>query len=110
MRKSVNLSKKTLALLATSVLSCAVFNQQAQATRIHGAAVLSGMTQLDNDDLAQATSVLTWFDSFGNNPGHSDFMGIGGDFSGVEELATMAQPWIFNPFTPTPALWSAGGF
>jgi hypothetical protein len=22
----------------------------------------------------------------------------------------MAQPWIFNPSTPTPALWSVGGF
>jgi len=22
----------------------------------------------------------------------------------------MAQPWIFNPSTPTPGLWSVGGF
>ncbi len=35
-----------------------------------------------------------------------------GDFAGIAPgtQATMAQPWIFNPSTPTPGLWSVGGF
>src|SRR5437016_5898724 len=102
-----------LALVATSVLSCAVFTQQAQATRIEGGIGFAGQLQLDNDDLAQATSVLTWFDNSGQNPGHSLCLGGNRDFAGrgLEfTLATMAQPWVFNPSTPTPALWSVGGF
>jgi len=93
MKKTVNLSKRMLALVATSVLSCAAFNHQAQATPIEGRIVFSGLVQLDNDDLSQATSVLTWFDALGNNPGHANVIGATEDFEGLHgTLATMAQP------------------
>ena len=56
--------------------------------------------------------VMTWFD-MNNNAGFSSVApGATGDFSGIaaSTQATMAQPWIFNPSTPTPALWSVGRF
>jgi len=56
--------------------------------------------------------VSSWFDIF-NNAGFSSVAPGGtGDFAGIAPgtQATMAQPWIFNPSTPTPGLWSVGGF
>jgi len=111
MKKTVNLSKRMLALVATSVLSCAAFNHQAQATPIEGRIVFSGLVQLDNDDLSQATSVLTWFDALGNNPGHANVIGPTEELEGLHgTLATISEPWVFNPSTPTPGLWSVGDF
>src|SRR4029450_13260 len=58
-----------------------------------------------------ATRVVTWFDVF-HNAGFSSVTSATGDFSGIAPgtQATMGQPWIFNPSTPTPGLWSVGGF
>ena len=55
--------------------------------------------------------MITWFDS-SNNPGFGTLTGGSGDFAGISAgtQAAMAQPWIFNPSTPTPGLWSVGGF
>jgi hypothetical protein len=55
--------------------------------------------------------VVTWFDVF-HNAGFSSVTSATGDFSGIAPgtQATMGQPWIFNPSTPTPGLWSVGGF
>jgi hypothetical protein len=111
-RTMKNLSKTMLALLATGVLGCAVFSQQAQAIPIDGNINFVGAVQLDNNNLALATTVNIWFDVF-NNPGQSTVApGATGNFSGIPAgtSATMAQPWIFNPSTPTPDLWSVGGF
>jgi hypothetical protein len=107
-----NRSKTLLAILATGLLSCALFSQEAQATQIHGNINFAGAIQFDTQSLATATTVLTWFDVF-NNPGHSTVVpGNTGDFAGIAPgtSATMAQPWVFNPSTPTPGLWSVGGF
>ena len=106
-----NLSKTMLAVLATSVLSCAVFSQQAQAAAIEGNINLAGAVRFNTNSLATASSVVTWFDSF-NNAGFSTVQAGGtSNFAGIlaGSQATMAQ-WAFNPSTPTPGLWSVGGF
>jgi len=106
-----SLSKTLLAVLATGVLSCAVFSQQAQATPINGDIQFAGETRFDTNSLATAHRVVTWFDVF-HNAGFSSVTSGTGDFAGIfpGTQATMAQPWIFNPSTPTPGLWSVGGF
>jgi VPDSG-CTERM motif len=108
----MKLSKTILAFLATGLLSCALFSQQAQASAIQGNINFAGAVAFDTNSLATATRVVTWFDSNGN-PGFSSVQAGGtGDFAGIlaGTQATMAQPWIFNPSTPTPGLWSVGGF
>src|SRR6266480_1648890 len=106
-----SLSKTLLAVLATGVLSCAIFSQQAQATALNGDIQFAGETHFDTNSLATATRVVTWFDVF-HNAGHSSVTSGTGDFAGIAPgtQATMAQPWIFIPSTPTPGLWSVGGF
>jgi VPDSG-CTERM motif len=107
-----NHTKTILAVLGIGVLSCALFSQQAQAVQIQGNIDFAGAVQFDTNSLATATRVVTWFDSNGN-PGFSSVqVGATGDFAGVAAgtQATMAQPWIFNPSTATPGLWSVGGF
>jgi VPDSG-CTERM motif len=104
------LSKTMLAVLATGVLGCAVFSQQAQAVQINGAILLGGRVTFDAP-LGSATTVTNWFNVFGN-PGMSSVLAVSDDFSGILPLtsATMAIPWVFNPPTPTLGLWSVGGF
>ena len=98
-------------MLATGVLSCAVFSQQAQATAINGDIQFAGEVHFDTNSLATATRVVTWFDVF-HNAGFTSVTSGTGDFAGIAPgtQATMAQPWIFTPSTPTPGLWSVGGF
>ena len=107
-----NLTKTILAVLAIGFISCALFSQQAQATAIQGNINFAGGVQFDTNSLATATRLVTWFDSNGNAGFSSVAPGGTGDFAGIPAgtQATMAQPWIFNPSTPTPGLWSVGGF
>jgi hypothetical protein len=110
--KTMKLSKTILAVLATGALSCALFSQQAQANTIDGTIEFGGSVHFDTDSLATATRVVTWYDTNGI-AGHSSVMPFStGDFAGIlaGTQATMAQPWIFNPSTQTPGLWSVGGF
>jgi hypothetical protein len=105
-------TKTILALFAIGFTNCALFSEQAQASQIHGNISFAGAVQFDTNSLDTATTVMTWFDSNGN-PGFSSVqLGATGDFSGIPAgtQAAMAQPWIFNPSTPTPGLWSVGGF
>jgi hypothetical protein len=107
-----NLTKTILAVLATGFIGCALFSQQAQASQIQGNINFAGGVQFDTNSLATATRVTTWFDSNGNAGFSSVQVGATGDFSAIlaGTQATMAQPWIFNPSTPTPSLWNVGGF
>ena len=107
----MKLSKTILAVLATGVISCGLFSQQAQATAITGDIQFAGEVAFDTNSLATATKVVTWFDVF-HNAGFSSVTSSTGDFAGIAPgtSAAMAQPWIFNPSTPTPGLWSVGGF
>jgi hypothetical protein len=99
-------------MLAIGLLTCALFSQQARAQAIQGNINFAGAVQFDSISLATATRVVTWFDSFGNAGFSTVQVGGTGDFAGIAPgtQATMAQPWIFNPSTPTPGLWSVGGF
>jgi hypothetical protein len=108
----MKLSKTILAVLATGVFSCALFSQQAQAVAINGDIQFAGSVAFDTNSLATATRVVTWFDINGNAGFSSVAAGATGDFAGIAPgtQAAMAQPWIFNPSTPTPGLWSVGGF
>jgi len=106
------MKKTILAVLAMGALSCALFSQQAQAVPITGTIQLGGAVQFDSSSLNMAHRVNVWFDTFGN-PGHSTVQpGNTGTFASIlpGTQADMAQPWIFNPSTPTPHLWSVGGF
>jgi hypothetical protein len=110
-----NLSKTVRAIVAIGVLSCTLFSQQAQAiptVQIQGTINFAGAVRFDTHSLATATRVNTWFDSNGNAGFTSVTPGATGDFSGIVAgtQATMATPWIFNPSTSTPGLWSVGGF
>ena len=106
------MKKTILAVLAMGALSCALFSQQAQAAPITGTISLGGAVRFDTNSLATATKVNIWFDDH-NNAGHSTVQaGNTGDFSGIAPgtQATMHNGWQFNPSTPTPGLWSVGGF
>ena len=108
----MKLSKTILAVVATGVLSCGLFSQQAQAAPITGDIQFAGEVAFDTNSLATATRVVTWFDVF-HNAGFSSVTSATGDialFVSPGDQATMAQPWIFNPSTATAGLWSAGGF
>ena len=107
-----NTSKTLLALFATALISCALFTQQAQATPIQGTIEFAGSVHFNTNSLATAHRVVTWYDIHGNAGFSSVAPSSTGDFSGIlaGTQATMAQPWIFNPSTPTPGLWSVGGF
>ena len=108
----MKLPKTILAVLTIGALSCALFSQQAQATATSGNINFAGSVQFNTTNLATATRVVTWFDA-NHNAGFSSVVGgATGDFSGIAAgtQATMAQPWIFNPSTPTPGLWSVAGF
>ena len=107
-----NLGKTILTVVAVGLLSCGLFCQRAEATAIQGNINFAGASQFDTNSLLTATRVVTWFDSNGNAGFSSVQLGGTGDFAGIPAgtQATMAQPWIFNPSTPTPGLWSVGGF
>jgi hypothetical protein len=107
----MKLSKTILAVLATGILSCGLFSQQAQAAQINGDIQFAGEVQLNTKSLATAARVVTWFDVF-HHAGFSSVTSATGDFGFIAPgtSATMAQPWIFNPSTPTNGLWSVGGF
>jgi hypothetical protein len=101
----MKLSKTILAVLATGALSCALFSQQAQATTINGDIQFAGSAQFDTNSLLTATTVVSWINA------HTE-AGNTGDFSGIliNTPVTMGASWIFSPSTPTPGLWSVGGF
>jgi hypothetical protein len=101
----MKISKTILAVLATGVLSCGLFSQQAQATPINGDIQFAGTAQFDTNSLLTATRVVSWINA------HVE-AGDTGDFSGIamNTPATFGAPWIFSASTPTPGLWSVGGF
>jgi hypothetical protein len=103
--KTMKLSKTILAVLATGTLSYALFSQQAQANTIQGSITFTGGATLDTGNANTAHSVT----SFKNTVVQS----VDGDFDtfiNQNDSATFSAPWVFNPSTPRPALWSVGGF
>jgi hypothetical protein len=105
-----NPSKTMLAVWGAALLSCGLFCQQAHAAPIVGQIDFIGTVSFGdnigniNVSLSSATRVSTWISSFVSQDS--------GDFSSIAPgtNVTMAAPWIFNPSTNTPSLWSVGGF
>jgi hypothetical protein len=100
-----NLTKTTFAVLAIGFLSCTLFPQQAQATLITGDITFNGIVTYDSISLGSATRVVTW-----NSSNVSSSSGNFAAFTFVGQLVTMAATYSFSPSTPTPGLWSVGGF
>jgi hypothetical protein len=84
-------------------LACVVPSLRA-AGPITGSIDFGGVVTFNSTSLASATRVNVWNSSF--------VLQDSGDFSSIAPgtNVTMAAPWIFNPSTSTPSLWSVGGF
>jgi hypothetical protein len=101
----MKIPKLLLAVLVAGIASSTFTTQQARGTMINGAITFAGGAIYDTMSLATATRVNTFVDV--------SVMSRSGDFSGFVNMGdpvTMAMPWIFSPSTPTPSLWSVGGF
>lgn len=96
---------KTIAAATLSVLlATSSFVSSIQARPITGSIDFGGVVTFDSTSLANATRVNLWNSSF--------VLQDSGDFSSIAPgtNVTMAAPWIFNPSTNTPSLWSVDGF
>jgi len=96
----MKLLKLTLAVLAAALVASG-----AEAAMLNGAITFAGGAKFDTTSLATATRVNTFK--------KVTVMSEDGDFSAFvndDDVVTMAMPYIFTPSTPTPALWSVGGF
>ena len=103
------LTKTILAVLATGLISCALFSQQAQADpMITGTITFGGSVNLDTASAGTATMVTGWhgFGGVGNPlvvDADGDFL-ANGVMPGVS-TATFAVPWTFNSGAVA-AFWS----
>jgi len=100
----MKLSKLALAVMAAGLVTAGL-STQANAAFINGGITFSGGAIYDTMSLATATRVNTFVDVTVESD-DGDFA----SFVNVGDPVTMAQPWIFTPSTPTPGLWSVGGF
>jgi len=99
-----NLPKKLPILLAAIFVATLLAAPQAHATEITGAITFAGGATFDTNSLATATQVIAW--------SNTRVVSSDGDFGGIapNTSVAMAIPWIFNPSTATPGMWSVGGF
>jgi protein with PEP-CTERM/exosortase system signal len=104
-----NRSKTVLAILATGLLSCTLFSQQARATPITGNINFAGSVTFDTHSLLTATTVTSWINTHVEAGGTGNFAGIP-----VNPAATFTAPWVFDSGGgvggPHPALWSVAGY
>lgn len=95
----------TAICIAALVLIFGTETARAVGGPITGSIDFGGVVTFDTTSLATATRVNLWNSSF--------VLQDSGDFATFVSPganATMASPWIFNPSTATPSLWSVGGF
>jgi hypothetical protein len=99
----MNLSKTILAIAIACTLGFA--GEQAKAAQINGLLNIEGTATFDTTSLGSASSVVS-FDAVTVGGGNT------GDFLAVAPgtAVAMASPYVFNPSTSTPLLWSVGGF
>jgi VPDSG-CTERM motif len=97
-----NLSKTLFAIVATGLISCALFSQQAQAVTITGTITFGGSVKM-NGNANTANTVTAWLNTHVESAS-GDFA----SFVGVNDPATFFAPWVF--VNATPMLWQAGGF
>jgi len=91
--------------LTLAVLAAALVTSGAQAAMVNGAITFAGGAIFDTNSLATATRVNTFK--------NVKVMSEDGDFAAFvndDDAVAMAAPYIFTPSTPTPGLWSVGGF
>jgi hypothetical protein len=107
------LNKTILAVLATGLISCALFSQQAQAVPIVGHITFAGTVTLNTGSAGTATAVVAggWHGT--NGTGLPDVMSRDGDFAtfvanGAPVTFTALQ-WNFNSGA-VPSFWAVGGF
>lgn len=96
---------KTLTVATFSILlAISGLAPSLRAAPVQGSIDFAGVVTFDSTSLATATRVNLWNSSF--------VLQDSGDFSSIAPgtNVTMAAPWIFNPSTSTPNLWSVGGF
>ena len=105
------LTKTILAVLATGLISCALFSQQAQADPITGTITFGGSVNMNGN--ANTATMVTGWHGFGGvgNPlvvdADGDFL-ANGVMPGVS-TGTFATPWSFNSGAVA-NFWSVGGF
>jgi hypothetical protein len=105
-------TKTILAVLATGLISCMLFSQQAQAVptlALNGSITFAGGVQLNTGSVNTATQVTGWLDQNGIMPA---VMSRDGDFTafvGVGDIAAFTAPWNFvsGPIAP---FWTVDGF
>lgn len=109
------LNKTILAVLATGLISCALFSQQAQAVPITGNITFAGTVTLDTASAGTATAVVAggWHGTGGL--GMPEVMSRDGSFTAFVALGApttfTALQWNFNsPGGQAGAFWSVGGF
>ena len=95
---------KTLIAGLAAMVIAGGFALSAQATLITGMLNIGG-TATYNAPIATATQVTLFNNVHTEGANTGDFAGIGANVP-----VTMTSPYIFNPSTPTPALWSVAGF
>ena len=98
----MKLSKTLLAIVA-AVASIGLLSS-AQATLITGMLNITGTAHY-NAPIATATQVTMFTDVATGGENTGSFAGIP-----AMVMVTMTSPYIFNPSTPAPALWSVAGF
>ena len=96
--------KRFLIAALSIFVAASAFGPSLTAAPIQGTIDFGGTVTFDTMSLATATRVNVWNSSF--------VLQDSGDFSSIAPgtHVTMAAPWIFNPSTATPSLWSVGGF
>src|SRR2546425_11616904 len=99
----MKLIKTLIAGLAAMVIAGG-FALSAQATPITGMLNIAG-TATYNAPIATATQVTLFNNVHTEGANTGSFAGVGANVP-----VTMTSPYIFNPSTPTPALWSVAGF
>jgi hypothetical protein len=106
------LTKTILAVLATGLISCALFSQQAQADPIVGTITFGGAVTFDTNSASTATAVTAWHGANGlGNPYVIDADGSYLPFVTPGSGVTFApQTWFFNTAVPIVNFWSVGGF
>jgi hypothetical protein len=100
----MKLSKTLLAIVA-AVAAAGFTCNQAQAVPITGMLNIAGTATFDSTHLGSANSVTSFNDVTVGGGNTGSFAGIA-----IGTPVMMASPYIFNPSTGTPALWSVGGF
>ncbi len=101
----IRIPKTILAILAAGLASTAFTGGHAQAAMVNGAITFAGGAVFDTMDLATATQVTAFTDVTVQSR-DGDFAA----FVNIGDSALMATTYTFVPSTPTPGLWSVGGF